>query len=132
MPVVNIIDNRTRRYRSQLITAIVEPACQDNSVKDSDHYPRGPDDWSYDELPEASVQHAISWAGMKPGATTLYLWDLGDGISTDRTKREPVSTVGEKIVDGAEKIGKALDGVLSSPQARAFFNGIKRGLDEKK
>lgn len=36
MPIVNIIDRRTRPYRFKVVNAIVEAAWHDNSVADSD------------------------------------------------------------------------------------------------
>lgn len=78
MPVVNIVDRRKKPYRWKRVLAIVEPACQDNSVKDSDQAEKPMHDWSYDERDGISVQEAIAWAGRHIGQTTLFLRDEGD------------------------------------------------------
>jgi hypothetical protein len=78
----NIIDNRKSRYRWKQITAIVEPTYNDNSVQDSDQteVPE-PGFFPYDERPAISVADAVKWAASLPFAATLYLYDLGEGIS---------------------------------------------------
>ncbi len=79
--LVNIIDNRKHPYQWRQITAIAEPAWHDNRCKEADQVRERPiPDWSYDEYKNTSVGGAIHWASEKPGLTTLYLYDLGDGI----------------------------------------------------
>ena len=81
--ILNIIDRRKRRYRWKKITAIVEPTYHDNSVQDSDQtgVPK-PGFSDYDQREEISLADAVIWANSLPYDTTLYLYDLGDGISS--------------------------------------------------
>jgi len=92
MSLTNIVDCRTKKYAFANVTAIVEPTCHDNSCTGADWAGKPEIDWSYDELKSCSVNEAIVWAGKKSGPTTLYIYDLGDGISVQRS--EP---------DGADK-----------------------------
>ncbi|QYO77572.1 hypothetical protein [Devosia salina] len=79
--LTNIIDHRRRPYRWAAITAIVEATSHDNSVPDADQATRGEHDTVYDEMPVGSLAEAIAWADSFPGQTTLYLYDLGDGVA---------------------------------------------------
>lgn len=77
----NIIDRRKRPYRWKKITAIVEHLSHDNSCEDADQYhseKRFPD---YDELAECSLYYATRWAEAFDEPVTLYLYDLGEGIT---------------------------------------------------
>lgn len=79
--IVNLIDNRKRRYRWKQITAIVEPTYHDNSVADSDQAEVPPPGFlPYDQREEISLVDAVSWANGLPFAVTLFLYDLGEGI----------------------------------------------------
>lgn len=85
--IVNIIDKRSRPYRWKNVTAIVEAAWHDNSVKDSDQVERGPeDDVDYDALEEVSLAEAVAWAQAFKCPVTLYLYDPGDGTSITTTE----------------------------------------------
>jgi hypothetical protein len=81
--IVNIVDNRKRRFRWKQITAIVEPTYHDNGVDDSDQteVPE-PGFIVYDERAVISVADAVAWASSLPFSTTLYLYDLGEGIKS--------------------------------------------------
>jgi hypothetical protein len=79
--IFNIIDRRKQRYRWKLITAIIEPTFQDNSVADSDETEEPTGEYQpYDSLSETSLADAIAWAQAKSFAVTLYFYDLGQGI----------------------------------------------------
>ena len=79
--ITNIVDHRKHTYRWKKVTAIVEPTCHDNSCRDADQADLDESGWiGYDELAETSVLDAILWAQEFPCETTLYLYDLGDGI----------------------------------------------------
>ena len=82
--IFNIIDKRKRPYRWKQITAIAEPTCNDNSVKDSDQAesPDGdvPDFFVYDDRAAISLPDAIQWAHSLSFPVTLHLYDLGEGI----------------------------------------------------
>jgi hypothetical protein len=82
----NIIDRRRRPYRWKAITAIMEPTYHDNSVADSDQAHETTDDIIYDQRAELSVADAVAWVQSLPFPATLYLYDLGDGISAVRGK----------------------------------------------
>lgn len=81
--ILNIVDNRTKRYRWKRITAIIEPTWHDNKCTDSDYSPK----WvteptvGYDERAEISLHEALHWAMNLPYGVTLYLYDLGQGIN---------------------------------------------------
>jgi hypothetical protein len=77
----NIIDRRKRPYRWKSITAIVEPVYHDNSVADADEAEIPPPGFfPYDQKEQTSVADAVIWAQSLPFQSTLYLYDLGDGI----------------------------------------------------
>jgi hypothetical protein len=81
--IFNIIDKRKRRYRWKKITAIVEPTYHDNSVQDSDQTEIPDPGFSpYDQREEISLADAVIWATSLPYEATLYLYDLGGGISS--------------------------------------------------
>jgi hypothetical protein len=81
--IFNIIDKRKRRYRWKKITAIVEPTYHDNSVQDSDQTEVPEPGFSdYAQREEISLADAVIWANDLPYEATLYLHDLGDGISS--------------------------------------------------
>lgn len=80
MPIVNIIDRRTRPYRFKVVNAIVEAAWHDNSVADSDQV----DPYvgvGYDELVGVSLEEAVRWAAAMPEQVALFLYDDGAGTS---------------------------------------------------
>lgn len=79
MPIANIIDKRTRKYCSFPITAVIEPACMNNDLPDSDHYDENDDriSTSYEERPDTSAYLAINWANEFSFPVTLYLYDFG-------------------------------------------------------
>lgn len=82
MPLVNIVDRRKNTYVWDKITAIFEPACHDNHVKyEQKTLADVEDSWSYQELAECTLTEAVVCAFGLPGQTTLYLYDLGDGIN---------------------------------------------------
>ena len=80
MPIVNIVDDRKRKYRFLKINAVIEAAWHDNSCDDSDQIEKwdtGPD---YAEREHISLETAIRWANDIPSPVTLYLYDEDDGI----------------------------------------------------
>jgi hypothetical protein len=80
--IFNIIDMRKRRYRWKQISAIVEPVYHDNSVPDSDQAEVPEPGFSpYDRREETSLAEAVCWATSLPYEVTLFLYDLGSGIS---------------------------------------------------
>ena len=78
MPVANIIDERTRKYCSFRITAMIEPACMSNDLPDSDQYDENDDRIStcFEERPDTSVYLAINWANTFDFPISLYLFDF--------------------------------------------------------
>lgn len=80
--ICNVIDNRKRCYRWAKITAIIESTYHDNSCADSDQAPETINDVCYEERPEISLSEAVNWAQSLPYSVTLYLYDLGQGISS--------------------------------------------------
>lgn len=78
----NVIDKRERRYRWQLVTAIVEPTWHDNSCADSDQAERTTNEIEYDEREATSIVDAIQWAHDLPFPVTLYIYELGRGTNT--------------------------------------------------
>jgi len=78
----NIIDHRKHPYRWKMITAIMEPTWHDNSVHDSDQTEELLDDIVYDQREEISLADAVAWVQSLPFPATLYLYDLGRGISS--------------------------------------------------
>lgn len=81
--ICNIIDRRKRKYRWKAITAIIEPTVRDNRCEDSDHSAllTHHANVMYDEREECSLEEAVAWASGINAPLTLYLYDLGDGIS---------------------------------------------------
>lgn len=80
--IVNIVDNRNRRYRFLKVNAIVEAAWHDNSCPDSDRieYLKEEDGPDYAEQEHIDVHAAIQWAEAFRERVTLYLYDEDDGI----------------------------------------------------
>lgn len=79
--LTNIVDRRSNPYRWREVTAVFEPTAQDNvTKKGSDEAARPPRDWSHEELERTTVQGAINYANALSGPTTVYIYDLGDGI----------------------------------------------------
>lgn len=116
--LVNIVDKRTNSYAFKQITAICEPAWHDNTVQGADRIDRElprDDSWSYDELPITTLEEALDWAKNKPGKTTLYLYDLGDGIN---------------IVDGAH-VGVSVDAPENDRRERATILAALRYWQRK-
>lgn len=81
----NIIDNRKRKYRWREVNAIVEATEHDNSCQDADQAPESDVMMvvDYEALEAVSVEEAIKWADGQPCPVTLYLYDLGDGLTDD-------------------------------------------------
>jgi len=80
----NIIDRRNRPYRWNKIAAIIEPTVHDDDVIDSDEVSPEERDYfgiGYDEKSECSLHEAVLWAEEISHPVTLYLYDLGYGIS---------------------------------------------------
>ncbi len=84
MPICNILDMRTRKFRWKTVDAIVEATAQDNRNKDADEAPASnpPEFYTFEELTEISVQEAICWAQQFEFPVTLTLLD-GGSINTD-------------------------------------------------
>lgn len=77
--LVNVIDDRKRRYRFEKINAVIEAAWHDNSCPDSDFVE--PDDGpSYDQKEHITLQEAIAWANSFASPVTLYIYDQDGGI----------------------------------------------------
>lgn len=76
----NIVDKRTRPYRWLRVNTIVEATAHDNTVLDSDVAPKT-DVGLYDQREGISVSDAVVWANSFAGATTLFLYDEGDGTA---------------------------------------------------
>ena len=81
----NIVDRRKRPHRWKAITAIIEPTYHDNSCADSDQAEETLDDFVYDQRAEISLADAVIWAQSLSFPATLYLYDLGQGISVVRS-----------------------------------------------
>jgi hypothetical protein len=81
MPIWNIIDRRTLHHKWRHVTVIVEPTNHDNSVLGADKAPRGDHSPCYDERADYSLADAIAWVQSMKHPMTLYIYDLGDGIS---------------------------------------------------
>lgn len=79
MSIANIIDKRKRKYCSFPITAVIEPACMNNDLPDSDQYDLNDDRIStaYEERPDTSIYLAVNWANEFSFPVTLYLYDFG-------------------------------------------------------
>ena len=84
MPLVNIVDNRKRRYRFHKVNAIIEAAWHDNSCKDSDRVNSNPDNDgpAYEEAEHITLEAAVAWANKFKNDVTLYLYDEDGGIYT--------------------------------------------------
>lgn len=82
MSMVNIIDNRKRRYRFRKVNAIVEAAWHDNSCTNSDRVDPDPNDDgpNYCQNEHITVAEAVVWANTFPTDVTLYLYDKDGGI----------------------------------------------------
>lgn len=84
----NVVDHRTKKFRWAEITAIVEPTIHDETCVESDVVPAGLREYTgvgYAEKPKCSFQEAVKWAEEFDFPVTLYVYDLGDGISTRDT-----------------------------------------------
>jgi hypothetical protein len=79
----NIVDNRKRRYRWQVVNAIVEAVEHDNSCPDADQAPDSDPSVvvDYAALEAVSINEAIRWAMDQPCPVTLYLYDEGAGFA---------------------------------------------------
>ena len=78
--IYNIIDRRKRPYRWKRVNAVIEATSNDWNVADSDEQPSGPDDITYADRKDVSVEEAIAWASAEPSPVTLYLYNEGEGI----------------------------------------------------
>ena len=81
--IYNIIDQRTRPYRWRRINAIIEATAHDNACEDSDLQPESDDDVTYDQRGPISLFEAVQWAMAQPSPVTLYLYDEGDGFTSE-------------------------------------------------
>lgn len=83
--LTNIVDRREHKYVWDHVTAIFEPTYHDNTVAEaygpSTSAPAPERDWSYQELADCSVAEACARAQELDGHTTVFLYDLGRGIS---------------------------------------------------
>jgi hypothetical protein len=78
--ILNIIDRRKKPYKWKEITAIFEPTCHDNSVKDSDFDTQRYEGIGYHEIANCSLSNAMHFASQAMAGLTVYLYDLGEGI----------------------------------------------------
>ena len=81
--ILNIIDNRKKKYRWRKITAIFEPTCHDDRCNDADITNAEESAYvgiGYHEMSECSLSEAIEFAVVSHSFLTVYLYDLGDGI----------------------------------------------------
>lgn len=88
--LINVIDERKRKYRFKKINAVIESAWHDNRCKDADQIkkPRGGDKWiGYDEVKHTTVENAMKWAAAFELPVTLYLYDKDRGIYPVKTTR---------------------------------------------
>jgi hypothetical protein len=84
--ILNIRDHRTRPYRWKHVNAIVEPTWHDNSCTNSDQADESEDDVEYDVHENISLSQAVIWAESFKSPVTLYLYDLGHGTNTAKSK----------------------------------------------
>jgi hypothetical protein len=73
--ILNVIDNRKRRYRWRQVKAVAEPTWHDNKCKDADQAKPVKGELDYEERVNISVQDAIQWANDLPYRVTLYLYE---------------------------------------------------------
>jgi hypothetical protein len=84
MTLLNIIDRRNKPYLWKEITAIFEPTCYDNFIKNSDITENNNyEGVGYDEIHNCSLMSAINFAMNHKNFVTLYIYDLGEGIKCD-------------------------------------------------
>ena len=76
--IINIIDNRKRKYRFEKVNAIIEAAWHDNRCQDADQVllKEGPD---YAEKEHISLTAAIEWAQSFTDPITLFIYDENEG-----------------------------------------------------
>lgn len=85
--ILNIVDRRKFKYRKE-ITAIFEPTCHDNKLKDTlygdvtEH--TNYDGIGYNEIEKCSLSEAIECGNKNINYVTLYIYDLGEGINEIR------------------------------------------------
>jgi len=82
--ILNVIDNRHRKYRWKRIHAVLENTSNDNACADSDQAPASAgDEIVIEERSGLSLTEAIAWGTAWPGALTLYLYDMDDSIDQE-------------------------------------------------
>jgi hypothetical protein len=73
--IINVVDNRKRRYRWKQVKVIAEPTWHDNKCKDTDKAKPTTGELDYEERTNISVHDAIKWASDLPYSVTLYLYE---------------------------------------------------------
>jgi len=78
----NVIDRRKKPYVWKNVTAIMEPTWHDNSCTGADKAEQGKGEGvGYQEFADISVSLAMLTAYKMDFMVTVFLYDLGDGIS---------------------------------------------------
>ena len=78
----NVVDRRTNKYVVNCDVAF-EPSWHDNSCKDSTHFVKKDDDFSYEEELNTTVAKAVEIASGMNSEVTMYLYDVGNLNHTD-------------------------------------------------
>ncbi len=79
--ILNVIDNRSRKYRWRCVRAIFEDTHHDNSCKDADQARKDGEHQLYYACREnISVADAIAWGMAEKAEVTLYLYDARKGV----------------------------------------------------
>lgn len=78
MPVVNVIDNRSKKYRWKKVNVMAEPTYMDNRRSKRGGIDEGEKPktlWHQADLNGVSIQEALAWANKYDSETTLTISD---------------------------------------------------------
>lgn len=73
--LVNVIDSRTKKYATNKVNAVLEPAWRSNGKDGADQHDRHTDEPDTDTLYGLSVAKAFETANGFEGPVTVYLYD---------------------------------------------------------
>ena len=78
--ILNVVDNRTRKYRWKKVNAVLENTHQDNCCEDSDQAREDCEhQLMYDDRENISIAEAIKWGMAQKAEVTLYLYGTREG-----------------------------------------------------
>jgi hypothetical protein len=77
MPITNIVDGRSNKFRSSGLQAIIEPSYYDNDQQGAQQFDVNDPEITtgYDEINDVTIIEALEWANSFKFPVTLFLYD---------------------------------------------------------